>query len=233
MREMATDEEKQQWLYQILEDTTRWDKMSGVELKRRITKFMKSNGSGDLTSVVSCLRLADLVFLYNEVDGQQTLPFLETPQGQVLLVFTSKSQIKNERLKEFKTMSHNFASLLANLTQKPKQVVINPDTQCFPLEADTVYKMMSAMDDIEAYIDDLMEKGFDAENLDAIMFERFFGRRIECKTINGTLIGDASEYTVDEKGVPYLLVEVDEDKKEKLYQADVISIKEILPSDEL
>ena len=130
-------------------------------------------------------------------------------------------------------MNHNFASLLANLTQKPKQVVINPDTQCFPLEAETVYKMMSAMDDIEAYIDDLMEKGFDAENLDAIMFERFFGRRIECKTKNGTLIGDASEYTVDEKGVPYLLVEVDEDKKEKLYQADVISIKEILPPDEL
>lgn len=129
--------------------------------------------------------------------------------------------------------SNILSTVLGALAEKPKYVVINPETQCVPLLTESIEKVLGEMDAIESEIDKIMEEGIDAEHLDAIMFERFFGRRVECKMSSGTYSGDASEFDVDEKGTPFLLLDIEKGKQQKIYQADVISIKDITPYGEL
>lgn len=222
-----------QMLKKIMEDSTRWDRITGAELKRRIAKYLKSETADNLISVISCLRLAEIFFLRKKEGNEWTTPYLETPDGTALFIFTARTQIKSDKFKEYKVWSNIFSTVLGALAEKPKYVVINPDTQCVPLPTDAVDKMIREMDTIESHIDEIMEKGINAEHLDAITFERFFGRRVECETASGKYSGEASEFDVDEKGTPFLLIDMENGEQQKIYQADVISIKDITPYGEL
>ena len=58
------------------------------------------------------------------------------------------------------------------------------------------------------------------------MFERFLGRRVECKTSNETYIGDAFRYDVVD-GKAYLEVDRENVSNVKIFYDDVLSIKDI------
>ena len=86
--------------------------------------------------------------------------------------------------------------------------------------------MIEMMDTVENDLDKSMKEGFEKESLSPIMFERFLGRRVECKTQNGTYIGDAFQYDM-EGGKAYLNVDQESTSDIKIFYDDVISIKDI------
>ena len=50
--------------YRVAEDSTRWDRMTGIELKRRIKSLLSDGESFEkMVDVISCLRLAPIFYL--------------------------------------------------------------------------------------------------------------------------------------------------------------------------
>lgn len=213
--------------YRVAEDSTRWDRMTGAELKRRIKTLLSNEESFEkMVDVISCLRLANIFYLRTKNKEEYAIPFLVTPQGEMLFVFTAKSQIKNEKYKEYAVESTTYPALMKSLTSKIESVVINPDSQLLPLATDAVNSMIEMMDEVENDLNKAMIEGFEKENLSPLMFERFLGTRIECKTKNGTYIGDAFRYDMLD-GKAYLEVDQENGADIKIFYDDVLSIKDI------
>lgn len=213
----------------VCEDSTRWDRMTGMELKRRIKALQKDENSFEkVVDVVSCLRLAQLLYLRTKKKEENAIPLVSTVQGQVLFLFTSKSQIKHDDYKQYATETATYPSLIKSITTDIKVLIINPDTEFFSFAVQPLNEMISYFDGIEGEIDAQMEKGIEAKDLPPLMFERFFGRRIDCVTKSRTVIGDAFQYDM-EGGRAYLEVEKDDGTKEQVFHDEVLSIKDITP----
>ena len=70
--------------YRVAVDSTRWDKMTGNELKRRIKSLLADQESFEkMVDVISCLRLANIFYLRTKNKEEYAIPFLVTPQGAV------------------------------------------------------------------------------------------------------------------------------------------------------
>lgn len=213
--------------YRVAEDSTRWDRMTGGELKKRIKSLLADDKSFEkMVNVISCLRLAQVYYLRTKNKEECAIPFVVTPQGEMLLLFTAKSQIKNEQYKQYAVESTTYPALIKSATAAINSVIINPDTQFLPLSVEAVNSMIEMMDTVEDDLDKSMKDGFEKESLSPLMFERFLGRRVECKTQNGTYIGDAFQYDM-ENGKAYLNVDQESASSIKIFYDDVISIKDI------
>lgn len=213
--------------YRVAEDSTRWDKMTGIVLKNRIKGLLADSESFEkMVDVISCLRLAQVFYLRTKNKEECAIPFLVTPQGEMLLLFTAKSQIQNDKYKQYAVESATYPALMKSLTTDIDSVIINPDTQFLPLSVKAVNSMIEMMDSVEDDLDNSMKEGIEKENLPPLMFERFLGRRVDCQTQNGTIIGDAFRYDM-EGGRAYLDVEQSEESKIKIYYDEVIFIKDI------
>lgn len=211
----------------VCEDSTRWDRMTGNELKRRIKALQKDEKSfTKVVDVVSCLRLAQLLYLRTKKKEENAIPLVSTVQGQVLFLFTAKSQIKHEDYKQYATETATYPSLIKSITTDIKAVIINPDTEFFSFAVQPLNEMISFFDGVEGELDAQMEKGFQANELSPLLFERFFGRRIDCITKSGTVIGDACQYDL-ESGRAYLEVDLDDGSTVKVFHDEVVSIKDI------
>ena len=213
--------------YRVAEDSTRWDRMTGGELKKRIKSLLADDKSFEkMVNVISCLRLAQVYYLRTKNKEECAIPFVVTPQGEMLLLFTAKSQIKNEQYKQYAVESTTYPALIKSVTAAINSVIINPDTQFLPLSVEAVNSMIEMMDTVEDDLDKSMKEGFEKGSLSPLMFERFLGRRVECKTQNGTYIGDAFQYDM-ENGKAYLNVDQESASSIKIFYDDVISIKDI------
>ena len=213
--------------YRVAEDSTRWDRMTGVELKRRIKTLLADGESFEnMVDVISCLRLAQIYYLRTKNKEECAIPFIVTPQGEMLLLFTAKSQIQNDKYKQYAVESTTYPALIKSLTSAIDSVIINPDSQFLPLSVEAVNSMIDMMDTVEDDLDKSMIEGFQKENLPLLMFERFFGRRIECETREGTFIGDAFRYDM-EGDRAYLEVDKADGTTVKIFYDEVVSIKDI------
>ena len=220
-------QDTQYLFYRVAEDSTRWDRMTGVELKKRIKTLLADDKSFEkMVDVISCLRLAQVFYLHTKNKKECAIPFIVTPQGEMLLLFTAKSQIKNEQYKQYAVESTTYPALIKSLSAAINSVIINPDTQFLPLSVEAVNSMIEMMDTVEDDLDSSMKEGFDKESLSPLMFERFLGRRVECKTSNETYIGDAFRYDVVD-GKAYLEVDRENVSNVKIFYDDVLSIKDI------
>lgn len=223
-----TEQNIQYAVNRVCEDSTRWDRMTGIELKRRIKELQKHEGDFEkIVDVVSCLRLAELYYLRTKTKEDNAIPIVSTIQGQVLLLFTAKTQIKNEDYKQFIAENSTYPALMKRVTTDLKHIIINPDGEFFSLAVEPTNYMISFFDSIEEEVDEAMKKGFGENELTPLLFERFFGRRIECATKNGGIvIGDAGCYDMD-GGRTYLEVDQPDGQLIKIYHDEVVSIKDI------
>ena len=81
------NEKQYQKMYtKILTDDTRWDLMTAKELEKRIAKYKADERNQDkMLSMMSCLRLAEILYLYQEDGESTTMPTIPLPEGQVML----------------------------------------------------------------------------------------------------------------------------------------------------
>ena len=164
-------QDTQYLFYRVAEDSTRWDRMTGVELKKRIKTLLADDKSFEkMVDVISCLRLAQVFYLHTKNKKECAIPFIVTPQGEMLLLFTAKSQIKNEQYKQYAVESTTYPALIKSLSAAINSVIINPDTQFLPLSVEAVNSMIEMMDTVEDDLDSSMKEGFDKESLSPLMF---------------------------------------------------------------
>lgn len=228
MKQQEDIKQDTQYLYyRVAEDSTRWDRMTGSELKRRIKSLLSDGESFEkMVDVISCLRLAPIFYLRTKNKEECAVPFVVTPQGEILLLFTAKSQIQNEKYKQYAVESTTYPALMKSLTSAIDSVIINPDSQFLPLSVEAVNSMIDMMDTVEDDLDKSMIEGFEKENLPPLMFERFLGRRVQCKTQDGTYVGDAFRYDMED-GRAYLDVEQSDNSNIKIFYDEVVSIRDI------
>lgn len=225
------EEIKEKILLKILADDTRWDLMTGRELLKRITAYKASEGDNEkFIYLLSCLRLANVYYLYSKDDGKTTVPTIPLPEGQVLALFTSKKKIIADSFKRFKVDSARLPELLEcfDCADDIGFVCINPNSDDVILPLSNIMEFFKTADDVINGIDEMMEEGISGEVLGDIAFERFSGRRIDCITNTGKhIVGDAYSFGRARGGATYLIVETEEDNKFVLYKSEVETIKDI------
>lgn len=225
-----TENQYKKMYTKILTDDTRWDLMTAKELEKRISKYKADEKNQDkLLSMMSCLRLAEILYLYHKEGENTTIPTIPLPEGQVMLFFTSENKIVSDNLKQFEVGFSRLSELLECFEDSELSFIcINPETDDITLPINYTKELIEAYDNIQIHVDEQMEKGIEAEELDAIVFERFLGRRIDCKTIDGQhIIGDAYSSRKDkEKGLG-LIVDLGDEQEIELYKGQVKFIRDI------
>lgn len=180
--------------HKILTDDTRWDLMTAKELEKRIAKFKADEKSQDkMLSMLSCLRLAEILYLYQKNGESTTMPTVPLPEGQVMLIFTGEEKIVSDNLKQFEVGFSRLPELLECFEDTELAFIcINPETDDITLPLNYTKEIIDAYDNIQIHVDEQMGEGIKAEELEPIVFERFLGRRIDCETTEGKhIIGDA------------------------------------------
>ena len=123
-------QDTQYLFYRVAEDSTRWDRMTGVELKKRIKTLLADDKSFEkMVDVISCLRLAQVFYLRTKNKKECAIPFIVTPQGEMLLLFTAKSQIKNEQYKQYAVESTTYPALIKSLSAAINSVIMREYTR--------------------------------------------------------------------------------------------------------
>lgn len=233
MEELSINEMKKICI-QTLTDDTHWDLMTGSLLKKRMKAYFADAGNTQkLVSAMNCLRLTDLVYLFKKDSDGITMPTIPVPEGETMMLFTNKKQIKQPNLKVFDTEEALLPDILESFnSDEVKFIVINPDTDAFILPMEIVKKVFEVIDNIITEIDADKQKGIDEKDLSALMFERFGGCTVQIETKDGRHItGNAYTYTKDEKG-QCLTVEITDTEKVDVYKNEVKFIKDITPLDE-
>ncbi|WP_300915733.1 hypothetical protein [Bacteroides acidifaciens] len=225
------NEKQYQKMYtKILTDDTRWDLMTAKELEKRIAKYKADERNQDkMLSMMSCLRLAEILYLYQEDGESTTMPTIPLPEGQVMLIYTSEGKIVSDNLKQFKVGFSRLPELLECFDDSELAFIcINPETDDITLPLSHTKEIIEAYDNIQIHVDEQMEKGIKAEELEPIVFERFLGRRIDCETTEGKhIVGDVySSKKNKEKGLG-LIVDLGEKQEIELYQSQIKVIRDI------
>lgn len=225
-----TEKEMQRMFTKILTDDTRWDLMTGKELLKRINAYKADKDNRQkLIAIMGCLRLADVLYPY-EQDGESfSMPTLPLPEGAMIMAFTSKAKCKAESLKEYKFKSATVIEILNSFEADAiKYVCINPLSDDFILPVEPLKQFTETADKILCDVDNQMMEGIEFKDLDPITFERFGGKRIECKTAYGReLIGEAYSFHDEKTLGPCLTVETAEGERIELYYNQVEKIKDI------
>lgn len=224
-------EKKYQKMYtKILTDDTRWDMMTTRELEKRIAKYKGNEHNQDkMLSMMSCLRLAEILYLYQEDGESTTMPTIPLPEGQVMLIYTSEEKIVSDNLRQFKVGFSRLPELLECFDDSELAFIcINPETDDITLPLSHTKEIFEAYDNIQIHVDEQMGKGIKAEELESIVFERFLGRRIDCETTEGMhIVGDAYSSKKDkEKGLG-LIVDLGDKRELELYQSQIKVIRDI------
>lgn len=233
---MKVNEKQYKELYtKILTDDTRWDLMTAKELEKRLKAYFADKTNNDkLIAVMSCMRLADVYYLYQKDGKTSTMPTIPLPEGDLILVFTSKKKIQAESLKQYKTAKSTVYEILNCFeSDAVKFVCINAMTDDFILPIEQLKPFIQATDEITIHVEEQMTEGINAEKLEPIVFERFSGRRIDCETLDGRhIVGDAFSFKNDTKKGQCLVVEIEKGDILDLYQCEVKIIKDITPFDD-
>lgn len=228
--EEITHEQAQYICDRVISDSTRWDLITAKELEKRIDAFLSDSANYDrIIDVVSGLRLAKVLYLCRKEKRGWSMPILQDGKEQIFLVFTSKRHMKSEKLKEYKIGKALFSEIVDSIGEENiTRVIVNVDTQDLSLPVKMVMDFIQIFDDLEEMVDKKMCEGFVGKEMSAIDFERFKGRRIYCKTIDGKEIeGDAFSYGENNELGQYLELDISPDKMETIYKADVVFIKDI------
>jgi biotin-(acetyl-CoA carboxylase) ligase len=93
------------------------------------------------------------------------------------------------------------------------------------LPSDKIAQAIDLMDNIENEVDTLMENGIAKEDLSDLLFERFWGRNLECTLTDGSKIVGAAE-AFDYDDTLYFEVKTSNGIV-KLHKADVSFIKDL------
>ncbi|WP_290464479.1 hypothetical protein [Bacteroides acidifaciens] len=216
--------------HKILTDDTRWDLMTAKELEKRIAKFKADEKSQDkMLSMLSCLRLAEILYLYQKNGESTTMPTVPLLEGQVMLIFTGEEKIVSDNLKQFEVGFSRLPELLECFEDTELAFIcINPETDDITLPLNYTKEIIEAYDNIQIHVDEQMGEGIKAEELEPIVFERFLGRRIDCETTEGKhIIGDAYSSRMDKKRGLVLVVDLGEDDEVELCQGQVKHIRDI------
>lgn len=229
-----TEKELERMFNKIMEDDTHWDLMTGSLLIRRLKAYFKDPMSQTtFAESMNCLRLTELVYLYNQEGDRITMPIVPAPEGATIMLFTSKKKITQPNLKQFKTKKALLPDILESFnSDELKFIVINPCTDDFILPVDTVKEVFARLVEIIQHADEEKAKGITAQELTPLMFERFGGCTIECETNDGRhIVGDAYSYCENEKG-QCLTVTVSETENVDIYKSEVKLIKDITKYEE-
>lgn len=225
-----TERQYQKMYTKILTDDTRWDLMTARELEKRIARYKADEKNQyKMLSMMSCLRLAEILYLYKKDGGNTTMPTIPLPEGQVMLIYTSKNKIVSDNVKQFEVGVSRLPELLECFEDSGLAFIcINPETDDITLPLNYTKEVIEAYDNIQIHVDEQMEKGIKAEELEPIVFERFQGRMIDCETTDGKhIVGDAYSSRKDkEKGLE-LIVDLGEEREVELYIGQVKFIRDI------
>lgn len=227
-----TEKEYQKMYLKILTDDTRWDLMTAKELEKRLKAYFADKANNDkLIAVMSCMRLADVYYLYQKDGKTSTMPTVPLPEGDMILVFTSKKKIQAESLKQYKTAKSTVYEILNCFeSDVVKFVCINAMTDDFILPTEQLKPFIQATDEVTIHVEEQMAEGIKAEELEPIVFERFSGRRIDCETLDGRhIVGDAFSFKNDTEKGQCLVVDIEDGENLDLYQSEVKIIKDITP----
>lgn len=225
-----TEKEYQKMHLKVLTDDTRWDLMTAKELEKRIAKYKADGNSHDkMLSMMSCLRLAELLYLYQKDGENTTMPTLPLPEGQVMLIFTSEGKILSEKIKHFDVGFSHLPELLECFDDSGIAFIcINPETDDITLPLNQTKEIIEAFDKIQFHVDEQMGEGIKAEELESIVFERFLGRKIDCETTDGNhIVGDAYSSRKDKEKGLVLIVDLGDESEVELYQGQVKVIRDI------
>lgn len=229
-----TEKEMQRMLTTILKDDTRWDLMTGKELEKRIKAYRANKGNNPkIIPILGCLRLTDVLYPYKQEGESFSMPTLPLPEGAMIMAFTSKAKTKVESLKDYKFNSATVLEILNSFEADAiKYVCINPLTDDFILPIEPLKQFTEMADRILCDVDNQMMEGIEFKDLDPITFERFGGKRIECKTAYGqVIIGDAYSFHEDKTLGPCLTITTDDKEEIELYYNQVERIKDITDYD--
>ena len=225
-----TERQYQKMYTKILTDDTRWDLMTAGELEKRIARYKADEKNQDkMLSMMSCLRLAEILYLYKKDGGNTTMPTMSLPEGQVMLVYTSKNKIVSDNVKQFEVGVSRLPELLECFEDSGLAFIcVNPETDDIILPLNYTKEVIEAYDNIQIHVDEQMEKGIKAEELEQIVFERFQGRMIDCETTDGKhIVGDAYSLRKDKEKGLVLIVDLGDESEVELYQGQVKVIRDI------
>lgn len=214
----------------ILTDDTRWDLMTTKELEKRIAKYKADEKNQDkILSMMSCLRLAEILYLYKKDGENITMPTIPLPEGQVMLIYTSKNKIVSDNVKQFEVGISRLPELLECFEDSELAFIcINPETDDITIPFNYTKEVIEVYDNIQIHVDEKMEKGIKAEELEPIVFERFQGRKIDCKTTDGKhIVGDVYSSRKDKVKGLELIVDLGEEREVELYIGQVKFIRDI------
>ena len=226
--------ELQRMLTTILKDDTRWDLMTGKELEKRIKAYKANKGNNPkIIPILGCLRLADVLYPYKQEGDAFSMPTLPLPEGAMIMAFTTKAKCKVESLKDYKFNSATVLEILNSFDADTiKYVCINALTDDFILPIEPLKQFTEMADRILCDVDNQMMEGIEFKDLDPITFERFGGKRVECKTRFGDeIIGEAYSFHEDKTLGPCLTISTDDKEEIKLYFNQVDKIKDITDYD--
>lgn len=225
-----TEKQMERLYRRVITDDTYWDDMTAVELEKRIETFREHDDNIDkLVALLSCLRLAEIVYLRRKEPEGWAIPIIERSDGQVYIFFTEGKHILNTYYKAYDKETSRLQDILENLdVELNAKIVLNPDTQNVMLSYKTIKDFFCVFDDIVVALDKKMEEGIKGDELDDITFEHFFTREIQCELKDRTKIkGNAFMCKKTKQLGPMLFVETEQDDSIIVYMNKVKFIKDI------
>lgn len=215
---------------QVVTDDTYWDDMTADELEKRIDVYKDDSENYDkLITLLSCMRLAEIVYLRRKENRVWTMPVIDHPDGQIFMFFTSEEQILSESCKPYKKETAHLPELLESVdADSNAMILLNPDTQYLLLPLKIISDFFHLFDDVVMMTDEKMEKGIKSEDLDDVTFEHFFLRKIECEMMDGSKItGEAFMYKKTKKLGSFLFIDDGKEDSTVVYKNQVKFIKDV------
>lgn len=231
--EQAETEEFAAYTYAVvINDSNNWDLMNGKELNKRLSIFDKHPEKENLITVFSCLRLAEIYYIRKKEGKDWATLVSENPETQekFLFVFSTPKHIPKDMTKEHKTAKMGFRDFLDTFKSQVNYIVLNCETDSFTIPVKEVDDYFNIMDRIENTADEMMEQGISGDSLLEMIFDRFWGRKLYCKTKDGREItGEVCSFDYDGEEM-FLIIET-ENGNINLKQKEVEFIQS-LPFDE-
>ncbi len=188
----------------ILHDTTFFDELDAEEMESRFRTFkLDRNNEVKTHSMFSALVIVPFYMLVREVNGEDVAYTGKSSYDKALQLYTKPEACRDKALLQKYDLVETDIVEAVNycLDNKVSGILINPDTENVKFIAKKIAEVITAMDEYEMLLDDIMAEGLDGDHLDATWFERFLGREVQCtlkdeRQFCGTI--HASDERVDE-----------------------------------
>ncbi len=173
----------------ILHDTTFFDEITPEEVENRLRIFKEDRNDDVKThSMFSALVLVPLYCLMREERGRDVAYCGKSSYDKILQLYTRPEVIKNEALLQKYDVEEMDLVEAYNycVDNKVTGLLINPDTENVKFMGKKLGDVVTAMDEYEMVFEDIMAEGLEGSQMDAVWFERFLGREVECELKDGT-----------------------------------------------